>query len=94
MKAVKLLLSLLFIMLSCAFQPVVLAHDGSDYQIRYKPFVIKQSGLSQVQHCQNESCIAALISIVLSVIIAGSVVVVSNVVFCLEKEGECLLKEV
>lgn len=89
------LLILLLLITSCAFHPVAVNHYDADCQIHYKQFVVKQNGLYfQVQSCRNEGCIAALLFVPLQAIVVGSMVVAGNVVFWLEKEGECLVKDV
>ena len=90
----KYYLPILLLLSSCAFRPVAVDHYDRDCRIHYKQFTMKQNSLAaQVQYCQNEGCIAALLTIPLQAIVVGSMVVAGNVVFWMEKEGTCLLKE-
>jgi uncharacterized protein involved in cysteine biosynthesis len=78
----------------CAFYPQQVEHYDSRCKIHYKQLVLKQSGFGmRIEHCENEGCIAALLSIPVQALVAGSVVIAGNTVYWLEKEGECLLKD-
>ena len=41
-------------------------------------------------NCTNEACVAALLSISIQAIIAGSLVIAGNAITWLQKEGQCL----
>ena len=54
---------------------------------------MKQSNSNMgIGNCDNEACIAALLSIPMQALVAGSIVIAGNAVFWLEKEGKCILK--
>lgn len=56
--------------------------------------VLEQVQLGAIQHCSNEGCVALIIgagvAAVASVIISGTIVVVGNVAYWLERRAECL----
>lgn len=89
------LLSTITLFSSCAYYPKQIEHYDSRYKILYKQFILKQSSTGmKIQHCNNEGCIAALLSIPVQALVAGSIVIAGNTVYWLEKEGECLLKNI
>jgi hypothetical protein len=66
----------------------------SDCDIKFKQFKVKKSdNWPQIDDCENEACIAKLLSIPMDALVVGSIVVVGNTVFWLEKEGKCLVKQ-
>ncbi|OMH25276.1 hypothetical protein [Motiliproteus sp. MSK22-1] len=54
-------------------------------KVELRSVSIRGVGLS----CHNEGCLIALIPAAASAIVSGSIVVVGNVVYWLEKQGKC-----
>ena len=79
---------------SCSFYPKQIEYYDSDCDIKYKKLIMKQSNFGMRRgDCNNEACIAAIISIPIQAIVTGSIVIAGNTIFWLEKEGRCLLND-
>jgi len=79
---------------ACAYYPKQIKVYDSDCNIEYKKLVLgNDKSNMRVASCENEACIAAILSIPLQALVAGSIVVAGNVVYWFEKEGTCLLKK-
>ena len=88
------LLIVLCITAGCVFYPRHVHHYDADCQIRYKQLVLETNSMHGIQfHCADEGCIAALLFISAEALVAGSLVIVGNTVYWLEKEGRCALKK-
>ena len=91
------LIALLMVFLAlagCVVYPRPVEHYDSECKIRYKQLVLEPGGLNGIRFsCTNEACIAALLLIPIGALVAGSIVIVGNTVYWLEKEGRCLLKD-
>ena len=75
----------------CVFYPKQVEHYDFECKIKYKKLVLEQGELNNLRvNCSNEGCIALLLLIPLEALVAGSIVVVGNTVYWLEKEGRCL----
>ncbi len=83
-----------FLLTGCAYYPKQIEYYDAECNITYKKLILKNSEFGMRQgSCQNEACIATLLSIPVQALVAGSIVVAGNTVFWLEKEGKCILKE-
>ena len=79
---------------SCAFYPKEVEIYDAECNIKYKKLILESSKSNmKVGNCENEACIASLLTIPLQAIVAGSIVLAGNVVYWLEKEGTCLLSD-
>lgn len=77
----------------CVFYPKQVPHYDADCKIRNKRLVLEHGDFKyRGVRCTNQGCIAALMFIPIEALVAGSIVVVGNTVYWLEKEGRCLLK--
>lgn len=80
-------------MSSCAYYPKQVERYDSDCKIHYKQLELEESKKNMlVGSCSDESCIAALLSIPIQAIVAGTITIAGNVIYWLGKEGECLIK--
>ena len=62
--------------------------------IHYRQLSLTMEELNGFYNCQDEMCMAGLLAVpVVSAFVSGSIVVVGNVVYWLEKEGRCLLSQ-
>jgi len=78
---------------SCAYYPKHVERYDPDCNIHYKQLEIGESKENMLAgNCSNESCIAALLSIPIQAIVAGSITIAGNIVYWLGKEGECIIK--
>ena len=81
------------ILIGCAYYPKQVEVYDADCNITFKKLVLQRSDSNlQVADCENEACIAALLAIPMQALVVGSIVVAGNVVYWLEKEGQCVLK--
>jgi len=79
---------------ACAYHPKHVEVYDPECNIKHKKLVIGEDKSNmQVGNCENEACIASLLTIPLQALVAGSIVAAGNVIYWLEKEGTCLLKE-
>jgi len=64
-------------------------------KIHTKHMTLRTEQIGTIGHCIGEGCLAALAAIGIvagaSVIVSGSIVVVGNVVYWVEKRGQCLI---
>ena len=82
------------ILSACAYYPKQIEAYDSDCNVNYKKLVLgKDKSNMRAGNCENETCIATLLTTPLQALVAGSIVVVGNVIYWLEKKGTCLLKE-
>ncbi len=82
------------ILSACAYYPKQIEVYDSDCNIKHKKLVLgKDKSNMHVGNCENEACIATLLTIPFQALVAGSIVVAGNVIYWLEKEGTCLLKD-
>ena len=92
MKVFVILITCL-ITIGCVFYPKQIQQYDSECKIKYKKLILEHGELSGFKlSCTNEGCIAALLLIPIEALVAGSIVVIGNTVYWLEKEGRCLLK--
>ncbi|MEH6629051.1 MAG: hypothetical protein V7739_21665 [Motiliproteus sp.] len=72
------------------FYPQEVEFYDEDCQIVDRKYVLRSAAIGGVAlRCQNEGCLIALIPAVASAVVAGSIVVVGNVIHWLEKRGRC-----
>jgi len=86
-----IIISLSLILCSCAYYPKQIEVHDSKCNITYKKFKVEKSNANV--KCSNESCIAALLSIPVQAIVAGSIVIAGNAISWFQKEGQCLFND-
>lgn len=80
---------------ACMIVPKQVSRYDADCNIHYKQLRLTEIELNNFNACNDEACLVVLLAIpVASTIISGSIVIAGNVVYWLEKEGRCLLKDV
>jgi hypothetical protein len=85
---------ILLILGGCAYYPKKVEIYDTDCNIQFKKLILEKDNTNmRVKNCENEACIASLLAIPMQAFVAGSIVVAGNVVYWLEKEGKCLLKD-
>jgi len=84
-------LSLLACLGGCGFfYPQEVEFYDEECQIVVNKLELRSIGLSGVGvSCQNEGCLITLIPAAASAVVSGSIVVVGNVIYWLEKQGKC-----
>lgn len=77
---------------ACAYYPRQVEVYDPDCQIVSRKMVLQEADVGYYVgiSCQNEGCLIPLIPAAASAIVSGSIVVVGNVVYWLEKQGRCL----
>ncbi|MBE9504739.1 MAG: hypothetical protein IME96_11235 [Proteobacteria bacterium] len=92
-KIASLLISITFILSSCCYYPRKVEFYDEECQIESKKLVLEATLVNMTANCQNEECIIALlVPGVASAVVSGSIVIVGNVVYWLERQGKCLPK--
>ena len=82
------------VLFGCAYYPKQVEVYDEDCNIEFKKLVLQRwESNMQVADCENEACIAALLAIPMQALVVGSIVVAGNVVYWLEKQGKCVLKD-
>ena len=82
------------ILSNCAYYPKQVEVYDQDCNIQFKKLILQRSDSNMsVSDCENEACIASLLSIPMQALVAGSVVIAGNAVYWLEKEGKCVLRD-
>lgn len=80
-----------FLLSSCCYYPKKVEFYDEDCQIESKKLVLEATLVNVTANCQNEECIIALlVPSVASAVVSGSIVIVGNIVYWLEKQGKCL----
>jgi len=81
---------------SCVFVPQVVSHYDESCQIESRQMVLAAEPLAliPVNGCSDEVCLSLLAGQVLlvpvSAVVSGSIVLVGNTVFWLQKQGDCV----
>lgn len=89
-----LALVLVLLLPACVYVPV--AVDTYDYECRMvaRQYTLQPVQFAAIQGCANSGCAALMaaagITAAGSLVISGSVAIVGNVVYWLEKQGRCL----
>lgn len=89
---------------SCVFVPKTVAYYDKHCKIasNYMVLTTEQTSLLRaVGHCSNESCtlrledavVGAIVMVPLSAIVSGSIVLVGNTMFWLQKQGRCIFRK-
>lgn len=86
-----IIFSLSITLCSCAYHPKQIEVYDSKCNITYKKLTVQKPNIGI--SCNNESCIAALLSIPVQAIVVGSIVIAGNAISWLQKEGLCLLND-
>ena len=87
-------ISVIALMLSaCAYYPKQVDVYDPDCKTKHKKLVLaKDESNMHIASCENEACIANLLTIPLQALVAGSIVITGNIIYWFEKEGTCLFK--
>jgi hypothetical protein len=83
----------LLMLMACVFVPTSKPVYDRDCRVTSKEFELQPVVLQGMQHCHHEECAAMLVVAgavaATSAVISGSVVVLGNVAYWLEKQGQC-----
>lgn len=91
-----LLAGSMFALAGCVFVPQTVTEYDTACQLRVKRMELKAMprGFMRAGGCQGEACAAVLVTAGLvtvgSMVISGSIVVVGNAAYWIEKQGRCL----
>ncbi len=90
-----LIISMIFAISACVYYPKKVEFYDHDCEIQAKKLVLENEFLWLNFGCQNEKgCLVILlitgVTGVATAIVSGSIVVVGNVIYWLEKRGKCL----
>lgn len=84
------------LLISCVFVPQVVTHYDAACQIEARQMVLAAEPLALIplNGCSDEVCLSLLAGQVLlvpvSAVVSGSIVLVGNTVFWLQKQGDCV----
>ncbi len=85
---------LLGLLQSCVYVPRTIEVYDANCQIESRQMVLALHQIGTMGHCANEGCVALLVFIgavtAASAVVSGSIVVAGNVVYWLEKRGQCV----
>lgn len=77
----------------CVLVPVTVERYDPGCQVAARTMELQPVQIASIQHCVNEGCAvllaAAGATAAASAVISGSIVIVGNVAFWLEKQGRC-----
>jgi hypothetical protein len=89
-------LSVALALSGCVYVPRVNERYDPDCQITSRQYELQPVVMARLDHCRNEECAAALVFAgavaATSAVVSGSIVVVGNVAYWLEKQGRCQRK--
>lgn len=81
---------------ACIFIPVTKEVYDEDCKIVSKYMELTPVQIASISHCNQNECVAILAAATAtaaaSAVISGSIVVVGNVVYWFEKQGQCIRK--
>lgn len=91
------LLAIPVLLQSCVYVPITTTRYDADCQILARHMTMEPVQVAQLSSCSNAQCtdfmVVAGFTAAASAVISGSIVIVGNVVYWLEKQGRCLPKE-
>lgn len=80
----------------CIFLPQTSTEYDRDCDIYERKMTLEAHQVASLANCSNESCAALLVVVgavsAATAVVSGSVVVVGNAVYWLEKKGQCLTR--
>ena len=86
-------LSLAALLSACILVPVTTEVYDAECHISSKHMDLQALQIGRFNHCHNQECTALLVgagaTAAASAVISGSIVIVGNVVYWLEKQGRC-----
>lgn len=79
---------------SCVYVPITTTRYDADCQILARHMTMEPVQVAQLSSCSNAQCtdfmVVAGFTAAASAVISGSIVIVGNVVYWMEKQGSCL----
>lgn len=95
------IIPMVFFVSGCVFYPRTIEYYDAECEIRYRQLVLKTEPMqiacsgANPSDPQGHACLAAILAISAgSGVVSGSIVVVGNTVYWLERRGKCLAKQV
>jgi starvation-inducible outer membrane lipoprotein len=77
----------------CVLVPHTVQHYDADCRVTVRHMELQPVQIASIQHCANDGCLvllaAAGATAAASAIISGSISIVGNVVYWLERQGSC-----
>lgn len=81
---------------ACVYVPITKEVYDADCRITSKHMELEPVQIAAINHCNHSECVtilaAATATAATSAVISGSIVVAGNVVYWLEKQGQCKRK--
>jgi hypothetical protein len=78
---------------ACIYLPSTLEVYDAECQVVAKHMTLQEVQVAAVGGCQNQSCVALIVAVAAttaaSVIVSGSIVIVGNVAYWLERRSAC-----
>lgn len=78
----------------CVYLPETTTRYNPDCGIYERKAIMQPHQIGSLMGCQDEGCVVLLVAAgavtAASAVISGSVVVIGNIVYWLEKQGQCL----
>lgn len=91
--SVMLIIIVVAMLQACVFVPVTKTVYDTDCQVTSKHMELEPVQVAAINHCNHDTCVAILaaasVTAVASAVISGSIMVVGNVVYWFEKQGQC-----
>ncbi|MDD4978844.1 MAG: hypothetical protein PHI29_09445 [Gallionella sp.] len=79
---------------SCVFVPITTTKYDQDCHILARHMTMEPVQIAHLSSCTNSQCtefmVVAGLTVAASAVISGSIVIVGNVVYWMEKQGRCL----
>jgi hypothetical protein len=95
-----IVLAISFFVSGCFFSPRTIEYYDAECDIKFRTVVLvneeikKDCSGQKLKDPQSEGCFAVVVAMSAgSAIVSGSIVVVGNTVYWLEKQGKCLAKK-
>jgi hypothetical protein len=78
---------------ACVYLPNTIEVYDPECQVVAKHMMLQEVQVSAIVGCQNQSCVAMILAVgataAASVIVSGSIVIVGNIAYWLEKQSTC-----
>src|SRR5260370_40058626 len=99
-RILRTIIALSFFVSGCVFYPRTIEYYDAECDIRYRALVLGTEAIKKdcsgkmLKGLESEACFALVVAMSAgSAIVSGSIVVIGNTVYWLEKQGKCLAKE-
>ena len=82
-----LVLSAALLLSACVYLPRMTQVYDHECKVMAKQLILEGGQVAAIQHCENQGCVA--LNVGASIVVSGSIVVVGNIAYWLERKARC-----